>query len=229
MATACYLNSRKLYLDSLSLCSRKSAGHAYSLLVLSIEESVKAIIYRLAADGLVRFSEKGKDDPTAVNEEDLLDHKIKHKILVGIIAASITYAPFVNAFEGYHKKRIAVTKARDIMTNAIVQHQVLMANLSDPKSAASRTVTKFFEFAENLNREKNLGFYVGRKESVVLMPNRISRSKYEYWRGFQEVFLEGTKSIVDNGIGNVPLEMFKKSQRSIARRLKKKQFSEPIA
>jgi AbiV family abortive infection protein len=221
MARACYENARKLYLDSIALRRRKSIGHAYSMLVLSIEESVKSILYKLAADGLVKFLVGKSPDPTAINEEDLLHHKPKHKMLADIIAASIVYAPFSTAFEGIREKRISVTKAKHIMTAAIAEHQVLMADLSDPRSRVSTQVTKFFVLLESLNEEKNLGFYVNKKGSSILLPNRVSRARYEYWRDFQRDFLVTTKSILESGIDPLSLKIFKESQRNVARRLRK--------
>jgi AbiV family abortive infection protein len=221
MAKACYENSRKLYLDSIALKDRRSIGHAYSLLVLSIEESVKSILYRFAYDGLVRFSDGKGTDPTAVNEQDLLDHKTKHKILADIIAASILYAPFSTAFEGIPERKIEVAIAKKIMVSAIAQHQVLMADLSDPNSQTSKEAGKFFAFLESLNHEKNLGFYVDKKGSTVLRPNRVSRSKYDYWSEFQDEFLQTVKSIVGSGLEPTALEIFKKSRKDVARRLRR--------
>lgn len=221
MAKACYENSRKLYLDSVALKKRRSIGHAYSLLVLSIEEAVKSILYRFAYDGLVRFSDERRNDSTTVNEQDLLDHKTKHKILADIIAATIMYLPFSTAFEGISERKIEVVKAREIIVSAIAQHQVLMADLSDPNSQTSKEVHKFFTFLESLNHEKNLGFYVDKKGSTVLRPNRVSRSKYDYWSDFQSDFLQTTKSIVESGLDPTALEIFKKSRKNIARRLRR--------
>lgn len=227
VAHACYRNSRSLYLDSLALRKRRSSGHAYSLLVLSIEESVKAVTYRLAADGLVTFSEGDKKDALAVNEKDLLDHKIKHGILAMIIAVSITYSPFYTAFDGVRTRTLAVKKAKDMMMTAIARHQALIADLSDPKSAVSKMMTRFLKLTEELNEEKNAGLYVGRKGTSILLPNRVSRSKYEYWRCFQEGFLEGTKGIVKDGIAPVPLSVLRGARRRASRRLSRAQMSKP--
>jgi len=221
MSEACYENSRKLFLDSNALRRRKSIGHAYSLVVLSIEESVKSILYRLAADGLIKFSEGKSTDPTAINEQDLLYHKPKHKILADIITASIMYAPFSTAFEGIREKKIDVMKAKQIMAAAIAAHQVLMVDLADPSSMVSKQVTKFFTFLESLNDEKNLGFYVGKQNSSILLPNRVSKSKYEYWRDFQNDFLVTTKFILESGIDPQVLGIFRESRRSVTRRLRK--------
>jgi len=221
MASACYENSRKLYLDSLMLRRRKSTGHAYSLLVLSVEESVKSIIYRMASEGLVRLSDGKTNDPTAVNEQDLLHHRPKHNILAAIITASIMYAPFSTAFEGIREKKIDVMKAKQIMSAAIAAHQVLMVDLADPSSMVSKRVAKFFTFLESLNDEKNLGFYVGREGSSILLPNRITKAKYEYWRDFQNDFLVTTKFILESGIDPQVLEIFRQSRRSVTKRLRK--------
>ena len=96
-----------------------------------------------------------------------------------------------------------------------------MADLSDPRSRVSTQVTKFFALLESLNDEKNLGFYVNKKGSSILLPNRVSRSRYEYWRDFQSDFLVTTKSILESGIDPLALKIFKESRRNVARRLRK--------
>jgi AbiV family abortive infection protein len=221
MAIACYENARKMYLDSSALKERRSRGHAYSLLVLSVEEAVKALIYRLAADGIVHFSKGDSKDPNVLKEADLLKHKVKHSILAEVIISSIMYSPFFAAFEGIPQKKIEVEKARELMATALATHQVMMADLKDPRSQLTIELNRFGEFISRLDEEKNLGFYVDIKGGRVRRPNEIPISRFNYWREFQEGFLDSTKTIVHEGLAPEIMRPFKEANRAISKRLNK--------
>jgi AbiV family abortive infection protein len=221
MANACFENARKMYLDSMALRERKSRGHAYSLLVLSIEEAVKALIYRLASDGIVHFSKENSDDHNALKESDLLKHKVKHSILAEVMISSIMNSPFFAAFEGIPQKKIEVSKAKEIVASALATQQVMTAALKDSRSQLSIQLNKFVEFLGKLDEEKNLGFYVGKKGAKVRKPNEIPIVKYAYWRDFQESFLESTKTIVREGLDPDIIRPFKEANKAISRRMSK--------
>src|SRR2546422_2525101 len=58
IADASSANARQLVRDAERLASAGSRGHASSLAILSIEESAKAIVYYLAAQGVYRIVKK---------------------------------------------------------------------------------------------------------------------------------------------------------------------------
>lgn len=220
MARACNQNARKFYNDSLALKNRRSLGHAHSLQILGVEEAIKAIIYRLAADGVVLLTSKSDNRSWALNEKDLLDHKVKHEILASIIATSIQYSPFYSAFDDVSEERIEKEEAKIIMARAIAQHQTLMFDLRDPNSQVSKRINRFFTLLSTLNDEKNRGFYVDKRDSQILRPNTLKVSNYEYWREFLEELLRLSKDLIDSGINPSMLGPIRESRKAIARRVK---------
>ena len=220
MAIACNSNARKLYYDSIALKKRRSIGHAHALQILAIEESVKAIIYRMAADGVVSLSNDSRKKIGVLREEDLMKHKVKHEILANIILSAVLYSPFSQAFDDVKEESIRVDQAKAIMTKAIAMHQRLVTDLQDPKSLLSKDLTRFIQFLSALNDEKNRSFYVDKKNFLIVTPNQIKSSKYHYWRKFLEDLLETTNELVKSGINPDQAKFLKESRIAISRRIK---------
>lgn len=210
MAEACYENARKLQLDSLALKKRKSPGHAYSLLILSVEEAVKAIVYRLAADGIMKIiGEEEPEEPFSIRQKDLLNHSMKHEILGGIIVSSIMYSPFSTAFDDIQCGNIKVNEAKRRIVKSIANHQALLMDLKDLNSQISRWIRRFTDCLSVLNHEKNLGFYVSYEDSKIIRPNEVPAKRYHYWLEFSKDWLSLTDEIVRSGIGEEQISSYK--------------------
>lgn len=179
MAKECYRNARSLYRDARLLEQKESRGHAYSLAVLGIEETIKSLIYRWASFGLVRISnEKTAEDN--FNESDLRHHLFKHTMYHQFIYVMYLLKPVMEELNTALKGRSGIEKAKKAMLSDDFREYVKKF-VANPENLHPE-LKEFFENLSTLDNEKNRGFYVDcRKNNRVIKPNQLPDEKLEYW------------------------------------------------
>ncbi|OLD91821.1 hypothetical protein AUG86_00145 [Euryarchaeota archaeon 13_1_20CM_4_64_14] len=175
IADASSANARQLVRDAERLASAGSRGHASSLAILSIEESAKAIVYYLAAQGVYRIVKKKPNYVTTYRKEDLLDHRYKHALVSNLLDEAIFYAPFYASLARLRRKTFSRQQVHDIIQEGIHQHK--RARIEFTVGPSSKKIKKMFQLFETLNARKNRGLYVDDLAGKVLKPDEVSREE----------------------------------------------------
>lgn len=163
-------NSLELYRGAESLRRRGSRGHAYSLLVLSIEEAAKAYLYKLAGEGVYRIVTKRPNGISTYSEDRLFDHKFKHAIIARLVVQAILYSP-VGMVLSKTRRTHFTRKQVEAMLADLLHEQELMQIRLRPGGRAGVEIRRVFETLERANHRKNSGFYVGHEDGKVRRPN----------------------------------------------------------
>lgn len=162
--TVIFKNARQLRKDALLItATNKSYSSANSLLVLSSEEVIKAILVLLHSEGykVYRISEAKKF---------FFDHKIRHQ-LVQLIEIT---TGFIESIEKYQRqKEIKLFKTNNVF-GELLNFVLEIATSSDPFSES----TKRIKDLENFNDNKNNGLYVGYKGQLIVPQEKITETDY---------------------------------------------------
>ncbi|MFZ1023305.1 MAG: AbiV family abortive infection protein [Thermoplasmata archaeon] len=165
-------NAAAFLQDAKSAFRRRNIGHSCSLGILAIEESAKAIIYKQAADGIVRFVKRKPNNVSTYSERDLLDHKFKHGSVATLMMGAIEYYPFVVALKSTRRKQFTREHAETLLHDAFTRQLVQRAELSRG-GKSTRDLMSLFQTIAKFNDLKNGGLYVGREGASVSRPNEF--------------------------------------------------------
>ena len=166
-----------------------SRGHGAAFAVLSIEESSKALIYRLVALRVLRIVRKNPNHLTTFTEGELLDHRFKHGLLSNAILEWIRYGTFYEVAEGLRKPRYSRTEVRDLVLRAVHAHRITQIELQSD-SRAAQELKRQLELLAGLNDLKNRGLYVDHVHGKLSTPNDIRIRELEDVLDLAQVAIE---------------------------------------
>jgi AbiV family abortive infection protein len=169
-------NARRFKQDAGVLRRRGSAGHACSIAILAVEEASKAIVYKLAAEGIFRIVKKNPNNISTFSESSLLEHRFKHAMIARVLIGALEYGPFQSAMESTRKKNFTRGEVESLFRR-VHAHQVLQAAELQSGGRASRELSQIMTTLGQLNGLKNDGLYVGHKNGKIGTPNGRARSE----------------------------------------------------
>lgn len=163
--TVIFKNARQLRKDALLIAAtNKSYSSANSLLVLSSEEVIKAILVLLHSEGykVYRISDAKKF---------FFDHKIRHQ-LVQLIEIT---TGFVESIEKYERQKdFKLFKIKNEFLDCLINGFVEVVNASGPLLDSKKRIKDL----ENFNDNKNNGLYVGYKGQLIVPQEKITETDY---------------------------------------------------
>src|SRR5437867_5933579 len=109
-------NARWFLADAKRLRRVGSRGHGAAFGVLSIEESSKALIYRMVAEGVLRIVRRNPNHITTFTENELLNHQFKQQVLANAFGEYLRYGPFYEAAESLRKPKFSKTEVRELFS-----------------------------------------------------------------------------------------------------------------
>jgi len=176
IARASAENAESLLADSRSADRRGHKGHACALRILAIEEAVKAIIYKHAAEGIVRFVKRGPNNVSTYSETELRDHKFKHGSVAAIIVGAIEFHPFQAALISTRKEQFTRLDVERLLHRAYTSQWVQRSELAR-EGRPSRELNSTLQTLGRMNDLKNDGLYVGSAKGSVKRPDEIARKE----------------------------------------------------
>jgi AbiV family abortive infection protein len=169
LATESVANARWFLADAKRLRRVGSRGHAAAFAVLSIEESSKALIYREAAEGVLRIVQKKPNHITTFTENELLNHLFKQRVLANAFGEYLRYGPFYEVAEGLRKPKFSKSEVQELFLGAVHAHRVMQINLQSG-GRATQEVQRLGNLLDRLNDMKNRGLYVDHSSGRILTP-----------------------------------------------------------
>jgi len=162
-------NARWFLADAKRLRRAGSRGHGAAFAVLSIEESSKALIYRLVALGVLRIVRKKPNHITTFTEGELLNHQFKQKVLADAIGEYLRYGPFYEVAESLRKPKFSKTEVRELFIRAVHAHRIMQVDLRSG-GRATQEIERLGSLLDRLNELKNRGLYVDHSSGRILTP-----------------------------------------------------------
>jgi AbiV family abortive infection protein len=213
-------NARELFLDALALKKRGSRGHAIAFSILAMEESAKAYMYRLAAEGVIRIVKGKPNNVTTFRESDFLKHPFKHAIITNELADMLNYAPFYQVISDISKGRPRKAEIKAKMVRAINSHRRMTIELRSG-GPASKEVKRLFDLLESLNQKKNDGLYVGHGDEQISEPNNTAKNDLSEVLDLAETvvafFSQFAQGAIDPKEKKVLLDEMRKTARHVKR------------
>jgi len=162
-------NARWFLADAKRLRRVGSRGHGVAFAVLSIEESSKALIYRLVSLGVLRIVHRKPNHITTFTESELLNHQFKQRVLANFFVEYLRYGPFYEAAQGLRNTRYSKTEVQELILRAIHGHRVMQVDLQSGGRSA-KEVQRLLSLLERLNDLKNRGLYVDHSNRSISTP-----------------------------------------------------------
>ncbi|MCQ0113088.1 AbiV family abortive infection protein [Zhouia amylolytica] len=162
-----YKNALQLKKDALLIAQKRSShSSATSLLVLSSEELIKAILVLLHSKGYEVYKIKGA-------KKFFSDHKIRHQI-AQLVEMGVG---FINSIEIWEieksKQKLFNTKYK--LLNTVLNGFLDLAEASKPLMQSIDRIKKIEEF----NTLKNNGLYVDYRDELIYPQKSIGKEKFE--------------------------------------------------
>lgn len=220
LADASDKNARELLRNAYDLKSVGSRGHACALAVLAMEESAKALIYHIAAEGVVRIVKKNPNSVTTFRESDLLKHEFKHALISSELAHWINYAPFYDAINSITKDRLHRKEVEAMIVRAIHGHRRLQIELLSGGKAAMEA-QQVFKLLESLNRRKNDGLYVGHAGRRLLAPNSITRKELKDVLDLADTIVSILSQVIRERLKPIQKSVLMEEMRKSAKQIKR--------
>ena len=160
-----FKNARQLKKDALLIAeTNKSYSSANSLLVLSLEEVIKAILVLLHSEGYKVYQ-------ISDAKKFFFDHKIRHQ-LAQLIEMT---AGFIESLDKWEKQEpIKLIKTKSEGLNSFLNGIFDFAKAITPLANS----TKRIDHLENFNDNKNNGLYVGCKDQLIIPQEKITETDY---------------------------------------------------
>lgn len=158
-------NAKQLRKDAtLIAATNKSYSIATSLLILSSEEIIKAILVLLHSEGYRVYK---------INDarKFFFDHKIRHQ-LAQLIEMTAGFIESLDKWENQEPTKLINTKSEG--WNSFLNGILDLTKAIPPLANA----TKRIEDLENFNDNKNNGLYVGYKDQLSIPKEKITKSDY---------------------------------------------------
>jgi AbiV family abortive infection protein len=187
-----------------------------SLAVLSIEESSKAIIFNMAANGIIRIVKNNPNNVTTFRKDDLRNHRFKHNLVRGYLSDWLEYYPFRAALSGVKKKKLTKDEVEMIIQKAVYDHKHMKLSLH-PESKAGHEIQKIFGLLEELDGKKNRGLYVDHAPNRVLDPNDTTKKDLADALGVADLFVIIASNELSREMDNKERSMHIEELRQLAR------------
>jgi AbiV family abortive infection protein len=172
VAEASVENARLLINDGKALRRRGSVGHACALAILGMEEAAKALIYKQAAEGVIRLVRRDPNNLSTYSEKDLLNHKFKHGAITRLLIGSVEFAPFLQTLAESRKKVFSRDDVAVILRRAHTRQWLQRTEL-DRGGKAAIELQRMLKTLARLDSLKNDSLYVGRVPNDVRHPSGI--------------------------------------------------------
>lgn len=162
---AIYINARQLKKDALLIAEKnKSYSSATSLLILSSEEVIKAILVLLHSEGYKVYQ-------ISDAKKFFYNHEIRHQ-LAKLIEMT---AGFIESIQKYEKREpIKLFKTNNNVFGGFLNFVLEVATASDPFVDSTQRIKDL----ENFNDNKNNGLYVGYKDKLIVPKEEITKTDY---------------------------------------------------
>lgn len=160
-----FKNARQLKKDALLIAgSNKSFSSATSLLILSSEEIIKAILVLLHSEGYKVYK---------INDarKFFFDHKIRHQ-LAQLIEMTAGFIESLDKYENQESTKLINTKSEG--WNSFINGIIDFAKAITPLANSTNRVDKL----EDFNNKKNNGLYVGYKDKLIIPQEEINEIVY---------------------------------------------------
>ncbi|WP_416445703.1 AbiV family abortive infection protein [Leeuwenhoekiella sp. A16] len=159
-----FQNAKKLKADSLLIAEKnKSYSTATSLLILSSEEAIKAILVRLHSEGFKVYQIKGA-------KKFFSDHRVRHEVAQLIVMGS----GLMEASSIWYER-----KEKPLIKNAFINGFLNLLATSVP---VLNTFSRIYNL-EEFNDLKNQGFYVDYKNELLIPSEKIQESNFNTAKG----------------------------------------------
>jgi AbiV family abortive infection protein len=200
LADQSLVNSGEYLVDARILKSRGSRGHAVALSILSIEESAKAYLYKLAGEGVFRIVKRNPNGISTFSETQLLDHKFKHATIAKLLWQGLWYAPVTRVMAKTRRATFSRGQVERMLGDLLHEQELVNIELSTPGRKSS-AIRKLFTILETANRSKNSGLYVGHHEGKVSRPSDFTRRRVSEWLDLAELTNVAAREIVHTAFG----------------------------
>lgn len=158
-------NARQLKKDALLIAkTNKSFSSANSLLILSSEEVIKAILILLHSEGYKVYQ-------ITDAKKFFFDHKIRHQLaqLLEMITG------FIESVQKYENvSSVKLIKIKNKFWDAVINDGLKIIKASVPLLESSVRIKDL----ENFNDNKNNGLYVGYKDLLIVPQEKITETDY---------------------------------------------------
>jgi AbiV family abortive infection protein len=160
-----FKNARQLKKDALLIAAtNKSYSRATSLLILSSEEIIKAILVLLHSEGYKVYQ-------ISDAKKFFFDHKIRHQ-LAQLIEITIGAIESIDKWDRRKPSKFIQTKSEE--WNRILNGILDLTKVIEPILKS----TKRIKDLENFNDSKNNGLYVGYKGQLIVPQELITATDY---------------------------------------------------
>jgi AbiV family abortive infection protein len=221
LAEKCYANAVVHFHDARALRRRGSRGHACSLAVLSVEESAKAVLYKLAGEGVYRIVSKKPNGISTYSESQLFDHKFKHAIVARLIYQGILSWPVQRVLAKTRKKTFTRRQVEPMLLDLLHEQEMQSIALRS-NDRAFGSVKHIFELLEGSNSQKNSGFYVGHKSGRPVEPNDLPKKTLDEFVELAGVTLDKVGPLISEKLRPEVQRQVALSVREVAKAMKLK-------
>ena len=160
-----YKNALKLYKDALVVANtNKSYSTANSLVILSSEEAIKAILVLLHSEGYNVYK-------IVDAKKFFSDHKIRHQ-LAQLIEITSGFFESVQKYE--NRDSIKLFKIKNEFLDSLINGFVEVVKAAKPIVESTKRINKL----EDFNIKKNNGLYVGYKDKLIVPKLEITETDY---------------------------------------------------
>jgi AbiV family abortive infection protein len=169
-------NAHQYIEDAKTLARKKSYGHAYALLVLSVEEAVKALACKERLDGRL---DKGKF------KDFFIYHKSKQKFVFRDLIEEVTaltimfYMPFLSK----EAKRLIKMKQKEtkrVDGEIPTFSEIIKPEIEEILKQKDKILEQMRRLHENMQKRKEVGLYVDfTLESKLISPDVIDKEETE--------------------------------------------------
>lgn len=162
---AIFKNARQLRKDALLIVEKnKSYSSANSLLILSSEEVIKAILVLLHSEGYKVYQ-------ISDAKKFFYNHEIRHQ-LAQLIEMT---AGFIESIQKYENRApVKLFKIKNTFWDTLINDGLEVLRASAPLLESSKRTKDL----ENFNDNKNNGLYVGYKDKLIIPKEEITEIDY---------------------------------------------------
>lgn len=219
LAERCYDNAVEHFHDARALRKKGSRGHACSLAILSIEESAKAFLYKLASEGVYRIVSKRPNGVSTYSETQLFDHKFKHTIVARLVYQGILSGPVQRVLAKTRSETFSRRQV-ELMLWDLLHEQEMQSIALKSNRRALRSVQHIFELLEKSNSQKNTGFYVGHNGGRPTKPNDLPKKTLDEFVELAGATLAGVGPLISERLRPEVQRQLTSSVREVAKAMK---------
>lgn len=159
-----YLNAKRLYRDAEVLCKNSSYSTATSLIILSSEEIIKALLILLHSKGFKVYQIKGA-------KKFFANHRVRHEIAELIEVGAGLYRLHE---QWENESNNPVFRTRFKILNSILNGFHKLARMKEPFEEAKLRIESLEEF----DALKNRGFYVDYQNELLIPEEKVTKEVY---------------------------------------------------